>query len=166
MNSNQNQASTTPDSDGVAGTPSGVCRPTIGSLEHYVISQLLGTTRYVKARRRGHLLSCWRFASALVDAVIASEYAAIVDDGWGLAGLTSQQYRDADLRMDPYRRSLLISELDFSNPCAMDRTVVRLVRMLVANYQAPVLSAAIPDRLLRKLSACTSELLEWSQLQE
>lgn len=164
--SNRNQANMTPDSDGHTGISSSVYRPMMGSLEHEVISQLLGTTRYVKARRRGHVLSCWRFASALVDAVIATAYSGIVDDGWMLAGLTSQHYRDADLRMDPLRRSLLISELDFSNPETMDKTVVGLVGKLIVNYQALEMPPAIPNRLLRRLSACTMELLERTQIQK
>lgn len=149
-----------PDPAGLTGQASSAYRPTIGSIEHYMISQLLGTTRYAKARRRGHLLSCWRFASALVDAVIATGYFGIAETGWMLAGLTTLEYRDADLRLDPSHRSALISELDFSDPQAMDRTVVLLVDRLIVNYRMHESLVPIPDRLLRRLSDCTANLLE------
>lgn len=164
--SDQQQPNTTPDSGSPTGMPSSAYRPMIGSVEHYMISQLLGTTRYVKARRRGHVLSCWRFASALVDAVIATGYSGIADEGWTLAGLTTLEYRDADHRLDPFQRSALIGELDFSDPGTMDRTVVRLVNRLIASYQARKSPMPIPDRLLRRLSDCTAELLEWTWLQQ
>jgi hypothetical protein len=154
----QEQANAVGGFDSPDATPSGAYRPEIGSPEHYVISQLLGITRYVKARRRGHRLSCWRFASALVDAVIALEYANIVDDSWVLAGLTTQEYRDADLRLDPLPRDALIGGLDFSNPNAMDRTVMSLVEKLVANYHALESSMQIPDNVLRKLCGCMTEV--------
>lgn len=158
--SDPQQPNTLPNFDGSAGTGSSAYRPMIGSVEHYMISQLLGTTRYAKARRRGHLLSCWRFASALVDAVIATGYSGIAERGWMLAGLTTMEYRDADLRLDPIQRNALISELDFSDPKAMDRTVVRLVDRLIANYRRHESPMPIPDRLLRRLSDCTAELVE------
>ncbi|HEV2066099.1 MAG TPA: hypothetical protein VGR08_04635 [Thermomicrobiales bacterium] len=145
------------------GQASSAYRPNIGSIEHYTISHLLGTTRYAKARRRGQLLSCWRFASALVDAVIATGYSGIAETGWMLAGLTTHEYRDADLRLDPSRRSALIGEMDFSNPNAMDRTVVLLAGRLIANYRMLESPVPIPDRLLRRLSDCTAHLLEQSQ---
>lgn len=162
----QKQPTTTPDFDGPSGMPSSVYRPVIGSVEHYMISQLLGTTRYVKARRRGHVLSCWRFASALVDAVIVTGYSGIADERWTLAGLTTLEYRDADLRLDLFQRSALIGDLDFSNPGATDRTVVRLVNRLIVNYQACKSPMPIPDRLLRRLSDCTAKLLECTQPQQ
>lgn len=124
-----------------------------------MLSQLLGTTRYVKARRRGHQLSCWRFASALVDAVIAIEYARIADETWVPATLTTQQYRDADFRLDYLLRSTLVDELNFSGPDAMDTTVVGLVDRLIASYRARESPMPIPDRLLHRLRYCTMELL-------
>lgn len=159
--SSGNQArTTTPVSNDLTGRPLTVYRPMIGSFEHYMLSQLLGTTRYVKARRRGHQLSCWRFASALVDAMIAIEYSGIADEAWVLATLTTQEYRDADLRLDPLLRSAVVGELNFTGPDAMDKTVVALVNKLVANYRARQSPIPIPDRLLRRLSGCTADLLE------
>jgi len=158
--SDQTLSNTPSHFEGCAGTASSPYRPTIGSIEHYTISQLLGTTRYVKARRRGHLLSCWRFASALVDAVITTRYSGIAEKDWMLAGLTTLEYRDADRRLDPFQRSALISDLDFSNPGSADRTVARLVDRLIANYQMHESPIPIPDRLLRRLSDCKAELVE------
>lgn len=153
------RTNTAPVPDHLTGRPPTVYRPMIGSLEHYVVSQLLGTTRYVKARQRGHQLSCWRFASALVDAVIAIEYAGIADEGWMLTTLTTQQYRDADSRLDPLLRSALMDGLHFSGPDAMDKTVVSLVDRLIASYRARRSPMPIPDRLLGRLRDCTVELL-------
>lgn len=157
---NRKLSDSLPGVDRSAGTASSAYRPLTGSIEHYTISQLLGTTRYAKARRRGHLLSCWRFASALVDAVIATGYSGIAGKSWILAGLTTLEYRDADLQLDPFQRSALISELDFSDPESMDRTVARLVDRLIANYRRLEPPMPIPDRLLRRLSGCTLELVE------
>ncbi len=153
------RTNTAPVPDHLTRRPSTVYRPNIGSLEHYVVSQLLGTTRYAKARRRGHQLSCWRFASALVDAAIAIEYAGIADEGWMLTTLTTQQYRDADSRFDPRSRSALMDGLHFSGPDAMDKTVVSLVDHLIASYRARESPTPVPDRLLRRLRDCTVELL-------
>lgn len=153
------RATPTPGVEGTTGAWSGAYRPPIGSLDHYVISQLLGTTRYAKARQRDHVLSCWRFASALANAVIALSYSGIADGEWKLATLTSEEYRIADLRLDPSERSCLIAGLDFSNSAAMDRTVVRLLHQLITTYQARKPSTPIPDRLLGRLSACAEDLL-------
>lgn len=142
---NRKLSGSPPGFDRSAGTASGAYRPLTGSIEHYTISQLLGTTRYAKARRRGHLLSCWRFASALADAVIATGYSGIAGKGWILAGLTTLEYRDADLQLDPFQRSALISELDFSDPESMDRTVARIVDRLIANYRRHESPMPIPD---------------------
>jgi len=141
--------------------PATVYWPMIGSLEHYTLSHVLGTTRYVKGRRRGHLLSCWRFTFALVGFVIATECpASIADADWVPGGLTTQEYRDADLQLDPAMRGALIGDLDFSGPDAMDRSVILLVNRLTSNYWALRSPALTSARLLHRLSIGMTELLE------
>ena len=46
-----------------------VFQPEPGSLGYFLLGELISATRYVKARRRGQHLTCWRFLAARVNAL-------------------------------------------------------------------------------------------------
>jgi len=95
----------------------------------------------------------------LVGAVITTGCSAgNADADWVPGGLTTQEYRDADLQLDPATRGALICDVDFSSLDAMDTSVILLVNRLTSNYRALRSPALIPARLLHRLSNGMTEL--------
>ncbi len=90
--------------------------PEIGTAEYFLIGELLSSIRYIKARKRGQHLTCWRFLSAKFRALLCCYL-------W-----------DGDFRHFP---ETSLSTWDFT---ALDRRVVereRLDLLKYFNYQSP-----------------------------
>ena len=126
--------------------PSTLFAPPYGTIEHFVVGQILGATRYVKARRRGNDILCWRFASALMDATLALLYAETCRKTILDRRLTSSEYLELDARLDPARRSRMLSRMQLASADAMDRSV----RLLLADMlqTSADLEASVPEALL------------------
>lgn len=105
--------------------------PEPDSEQHILLGHLLATTRYVRARKRDHLATCWRFASALADAVFAAHYRRAVNRGPFHGRLGTLEYQVLDRQRPQVVSMELMSMLDFSSPVAMDRTVYLLMHELV-----------------------------------
>ncbi len=54
----------------VSVLPDAAYMPEIGSAAYFLTGELLSSVRYVKARKRGQHLTCWRFLSAKLRALL------------------------------------------------------------------------------------------------
>jgi len=106
--------------------------PTPGTYAHFVVGQMLGVTRYVKARKRGQTLTAWRFASALADAVVALLNTVTHSADHPIGRPTTHEYMTLDQTLTAPARDRFLTLLDFSTSAAMDYAVYRLLCKLVA----------------------------------
>lgn len=105
--------------------------PERGSVQHFVLGQLLGVTRYLKARRRGHVFTCWRFASALIDAMLALRYMRAIPGERLARKLATGEYLELDRMVDAADHDRFFGVLDLSGPDAMDAAVRRVALELI-----------------------------------
>ncbi len=105
--------------------------PPLGTRAHFVLGQMLGATRYVKARKRGQVLTAWRFAAALADAVVVLLNARTQSAESSMRKLMTSEYVVLDRTITAPARDRFLTLLDFSAPAAMDRAVYRLLCELV-----------------------------------
>jgi hypothetical protein len=132
--------------------------PVVGTRAHYVLGQILGATRYVKARKRGQMLTAWRFAAALADAVVVLLNARNLGATAPLRTLTTGEYVTLDQRISAPERERLLSLLNFSTPAAMDRAVYQFVSELVAAAEGD--SATEAEMIPRSLTARLQRFIE------
>jgi len=108
------------------------CCPPEGSMGHFVLGQTLGILRYLKARRRGHGLSCWRFAAALVDWVSALEAERTMGRPLSEGKLNTWEYVALDRMASEADAQLILGALRLESPRNMDLAVAGLLELLVA----------------------------------
>lgn len=97
--------------------------PVSGTVEHFVLGQILGATRYVKARRHGNAFTCWRFASALIDATHSLLYMHAFPGELIDRKLTTSEYLRLDNVVEPATRDRFAQRLDLSSAKDMDMAV-------------------------------------------
>ena len=114
---------------------------------HFLIGQLLGGTRYAKARKRGQHLTCWRFCSAMVDWICVLLYEQA--NRWqGSSGkLTTEQYLALDTSVDAAVVRRLFSALDLSSGEKMDSAVLQLLDIMteLAFHKGESVGLPIPN---------------------
>jgi hypothetical protein len=127
--------------------------PVYGGVGHTLVGELMSAVRYVKARKRGHHLTCWRFARSKVDVFIK-----LLDEqegGWatGKRAFTTWDYKALDKRLGE-KGKRLHDMLDWSTPAAMDRGVWRLTREITrllqmkAQHQGEHIPVAVVERYM------------------
>jgi hypothetical protein len=141
-------------------TPACSCSPAIGSVEHVVHGELIGLTRYVRARRREQELVCWKFFQALVNRTLVFQFITTVDSSRAPVNpLLTHEYTMLQRHLPPPARDRLSELLAIASPAAMDRSVGHLARMLVhAAVDAGPVSAACQREMNRLLSWLGKEL--------
>jgi hypothetical protein len=117
--------------------------PEPGTQEHYILGELLSATRYVKARKRGQILTCWRFASSLVRSTLKIRLAHVTNQAFDAVTLSTEDYLTADRLFSTADRVMLLQHADFSSNRSMDHCV----QQCVANLLELSASAAIPPTL-------------------
>ena len=130
--------------------------PEPGSPDHLLTGQLLGAVRYVKARKRGQPLTCWRFAAAAVEALAGLLHARAVGAAPTGRRPTTWEYAALDALLDRAERDTLLATLDFSTPAATDRNLHRLLTHVAALALA---DRALPPADRAPLAAVTHDLL-------
>jgi len=125
----------------VAASPPGQEAPAMfipqpGTHAHFVLGELLGATRYARARRRGHLLSCWRFASALAHATLSLRTAIAAQRPVARTTMSTGEYREADSILPEAERTAMLQHFDFTDPAAVDETVRSCANDLIAQLAA------------------------------
>lgn len=133
--------------------------PELGSAEHFVTEQFLSVTRYVKARRRGRDLTCWRFASALAHSVLALRYSCERADATFTRRLTTEEFIALDSMISAPERSRLLHGFDFSASRVMD-TAVRemLLELAMLLARLPGTNIMPPPVLDHFMAFVTGEL--------
>ena len=116
--------------------PAGLYLPTPGITGHFLVGQLLGGTRYAKARKRGQDLTCWRFCSSMVDWLCTLLY----EQGHGWLDLhrklNTEEYTWLDSVLDSQIGLDIRAALDFSSPNTMNTAVAMLLdRMIELSMQ-------------------------------
>jgi hypothetical protein len=121
--------------------------PEPGTPAHFLIGQLIGAIRYVKARKRHQPLTSWRFASAQAHTVIRLFFER--SRGWCETAprLSTSQHIQSDASLTKEDREAVLSTLDFSTPERMDDNFVTLLRhtLSLGREKPSALSDTIPD---------------------
>lgn len=104
--------------------------PLVGSPGHRLIDQLLGATRYVKARRRNQHVTCWRFAAAAAEQVLRLTYESC--HRWQDMGrrLTTSDYIRLDEMLGQDAALGVTQLLRFDTARAMDASLVALCQSI------------------------------------
>lgn len=121
--------------------------PVPGSVEHHAADQLLGLTRYAKARRRDNQFLCWRFASALLEATLTTLHARECGVPFTGRKLATSEYLELDTALAPEARARVLDRLRFSPASAMDRSVRWLVDDMLEASADLVDGPVLPDSL-------------------
>lgn len=121
--------------------------PALGSAQHFVLGHLLGITRYLKARRRGHVFTCWRFASALIDAMLALRYMRAFPAERFARKLATGEYLELDRMVNTAEHDRFFDRLDLSSPEAMDAAVHQATLEAMALSQELTANSPIPPEL-------------------
>jgi hypothetical protein len=141
-----------------------VYAPEEKSIGHFLLGQFLGCTRYLKARRRGQTMTCYRFTAAALEWRIALLYARLTHDPHFRTKLSTVEYRELDRLVPTGLRDTLMSEVDFSNTTAMDSTLrTAMNRMLddgvcLAEMVGESLSSEVFGNLLKFLDEQMAEM--------
>lgn len=129
--------------EAAAADPGEVFAPRPGTPEYFLVGELLSAVRYVKARKRGQILTAWRFASAKVNALLR----LLRWDGAPVAipdVLATWDYRALDETLSAAERTALLSGVRVESPDAMDRTMIHLTRCIAARILPDGLAAPTP----------------------
>ena len=107
-----------------------VYQPEPGTPFHFLIGELMGSIRYVKARRRGHHLTCWRFLSARLNALLRSYSWEAGSPRFPTLGLNTWDFAALDRCLPEADRLSWLGQIDCRTPGAMDQALVALTRLL------------------------------------
>lgn len=109
--------------------------PEIGTPEHMMLEQLLSAVRYLKARKRGQILTAYRFAAALATASFAMLEAVRTGDiGQLWRKPSTMSFLAIDGQLPAAERRDVLSLLDFSTPERMDASVHGILRHNLEQY--------------------------------
>jgi hypothetical protein len=132
--------------------------PAYDTTGYLLIDDLLSSVRYVKARKRGHHLTCWRFVRGKPDRLLHLMYEQLY--GWQRqAQLTTWDYKKLDHVLQGETHERLLCRLDFSTPRKMDEHFYWFTERIVdlawqkAQAQQEIIPADVVERLLVFLRA-------------
>jgi len=126
--------------------------PSYGTPGHLLFDTLIESVRYIKARKRGHDLTCWRFLHGKPDRLLQLMYEQAHSWQVAITSLSTPQYKELDLHLDPADRARFVQHLDWSNPSRMDRQLCRLTQRIADLLQQKALAygEAIPANLVEQ----------------
>jgi hypothetical protein len=104
--------------------------PVIGSPQHFLLGELMGSVRYLKARKRGQHLTCWRFLSAKLNALLRVYTWQIGETDFPKA-LNTWDFATLDQRLDESKRLALLASMNCRMPAEMDGALLDLTRRIV-----------------------------------
>lgn len=136
--------------------------PQYDSIGHFLLGQLIGCTRYLKTRRRGQVMTCYRFAAALIEWHLSLVYARLTGNHQFRTKLSTIEYLDLDRLMPIGHRNALVSNLNFSDESAMDRILLTAMeRMLEEGARLAVMAGeTLPEGVFNRLSTFLAEELQ------
>jgi len=107
-----------------------VYMPPRGSVGHFFLGECLGGTRYLKARKRGQLFTCYRFVSAAADWCLRALYAAVTKQYSWHAKLATGEYLALDRLDGAARGQEILGALNYATPAHMDNAFCAIMRQL------------------------------------
>lgn len=133
---------------------SGAYVPEHCSMGHFLLGQFIGGVRYVKARKRGQPMTCYRFAAACVDWRLALMFARLKEDPGRRSKLSTPEYVEFDRLLSDDERSTLLHALDFSSLAAMDAIVSDAMESMLrdAGALAAVSGETLPTGIFHRMS--------------
>ena len=136
--------------------------PLEGSLSHFLLGQYIGCTRYLKARKRGQTMTCYRFAAAAVDWQLALMYARLTEDAGRRSKLSTDDYRKLDGLLSADDQAALLRGLDFSSLPAMDSNVRAAMSSMLkdALHLAAISGEEFPTEVFERMCAFVAEELQ------
>lgn len=122
--------------DHTLGSPPGEpLLPQPGSAAYFLLGEMLSAVRYVKARKRQRHLSCWRFLSAKMNALLR----CFLWDGnparFPEGALLTGDYTALDQILLEDKRLNLLTIVNCSTPEGMDTALIQLTRHILAEIQ-------------------------------
>lgn len=113
-----------------------VYSPAYGSVAHQALAELIAAERYLRARKRGQNLLCWRFIRAMPDRMLT-----LLRDQRNVKQvyeqpLTTREIKTLESSLPAGERAQFISHLGWSEPAAMDANLLwfngEIIRLLRA----------------------------------
>jgi len=106
-----------------------VYTPLKGSPAYFLMGELMSAVRYVKCRKRQRHLSCWRFFSAKVNALLIAlwwqRYGGVIPEK-----LSTWDLVNIDRLLPEKDRLALLKMVDCQDPASMDRSLYEITRQL------------------------------------
>jgi hypothetical protein len=99
-------------------------------ITHAILDQLIGATRFVKARKRGQVIVAWRFAIALAEAAFALCASELLDRPYPGRKLTTSEYLELHRVLPHSAHASLVDSLFMTNVADMDDRVAGWVTYL------------------------------------
>lgn len=107
--------------------------PQPGSAEHFLVGELMSSIRYIKSRKRGQHLTCWRFLSAKFNALLRCMAWEPEDPaGFPQTALNTWDFTALDCKLAEPKRLALLAEIDCRSPHEMDAAMVDLTAWIAA----------------------------------
>jgi hypothetical protein len=124
--------------------------PAADGAAHFMLGEMLSSIRYLKARKRGQHLTCWRFLSAKLNARLRCYQwngdPQVFPEGqlstWNTVAL-DRQLAEAD-RLD------LLTALNLTSPVEMDRSLFLLTGQIVQGIQPRLTPEDAPAAILAR----------------
>jgi hypothetical protein len=116
-------------------SPGETCVPAPGSAGHFLVGELLGSVRYVKARKRAQHLTCWRFLSAKMNALLRCYAWDGQRRNFPPAALNTWDFVALDRGMPEAERLALLAGIGLSSAAEMDRTLLELTRRIAEKIE-------------------------------
>jgi hypothetical protein len=114
--------------------------PLPGTSLYFLFGELLSSVRYAKARGRGQHLTCWRFLSSKVNALLRCLQWDEDPQNFPQSALTPWEFAALDRALPEKERLRLLSSVKTGSPAEMDRSLLEITVQIAARicpgYQA------------------------------
>jgi hypothetical protein len=124
--------------------------PAYGTIGHELIEQLIAGVRYLKARKRGHQFTSWRFMRSQPEKLLYLLHEQT--HGWirQKTSLSTWDYKQLDRDIDKETQEQIMRHLDWSTPRIMDQNFYWFLEQIVHLYKqkASEYSEGIPDQVI------------------
>lgn len=104
--------------------------PQPGTAPCFLLGELLSSVRYAKARKRGQHLTCWRFVSAKLNALLRCYRWDGDPRRFPETSLSTWDYSALDRAMPESERLALFNQVNLHSPDEMDQTLIHLTRKI------------------------------------
>ena len=93
---------------------------------------MISAVRYLRARKRGQHLACWRFLSAKFNALLRCYLWEPGDPQFPLSALNTWDFTALDRQLPELDRLFLLEIINCRSPQAMDSALLNLTRRIAA----------------------------------